>query len=115
MKLLPLFVPLLLTACAAPLGTVIPLEGGLYVAQGVGPVRDYALQHALYTAEATCKGYGKRHVVTGQKVEYRGTVSESTASFLNNLSQSVATTTGKYMPTMTNPDDYKVSIRFKCD
>jgi hypothetical protein len=114
MKRIAILAPIFLSACAAPLGTVIPLENGLYIAQGVGPVRDYAVEHALYTADSTCKGQNKRHVVIGQKVEYRGTVSEGTAKFLNDLSQNVANTTGKYMPTMTNADDYKVSLQFKC-
>lgn len=105
-----------LSGCTTPqLGTVIPMEGGVYQVDGLSSNKDEALKSALYTAEKTCSAQRKRHIVTGQKTQYKGVVSQDTNRAIDNFAQVVANSTGKWVPTLSNDDDYRVTLSFKCD
>jgi hypothetical protein len=108
---------LALTGCASSpqLGNVIPQAGGVYQVAGAGSTSDIAMKSALYTAETTCKPLRKRHIVTGQKTLYKGTVSEDTNRTVNNAAQVLATVTGRWVPTLSSDDDYQITLTFMCE
>lgn len=106
----------LTAACAStpPLGRVIPGEAGIYEAVSKGETQDDALNSALHTAETTCKARQLRHIVLDHKIEYKGVVSEGTNQVINKTS-SVLENFGIWVPTLSGEDDYKMTLRFKCE
>jgi hypothetical protein len=106
-----------LAGCASTpkMGNVMPLEGGIYQVDGLGSTSEIALQSALYSAETTCKDQHKRHVVTGQKTQYKGLVSQDTNRAIDSAAQVVANITGSWVPTLSNDDDHRITLTFKCE
>jgi len=102
-------------ASTPDIGNVIPMEGGIYQGDGTGPSSESAMKSALYTAEATCKQQRKRHVIVSQKTQYKGVVSKETNRTIDSAAQVLANMTGKMIPTMSNDDDYQISLTFKCE
>jgi hypothetical protein len=105
------------TGCASTpdIGNVIPMEGGIYQGEGQGSSSESAMKSALYTAEATCKAQGKRHVVVSQKAQYKGVVSQETNRAIDGAAQALANITGKWTPSLSNDDDHQISLTFKCE
>lgn len=105
-----------LAGCSTPqMGNVLPMQGGLYQVDGVGAASDDAMKSALYSADTTCKGLNKHHVITGQKTTYKGVVSQDTNRALDTAAQVLASATGKYLPSLSNDDDYRITLTFKCE
>lgn len=106
-----------LAGCASTpkLGNVMPMEGGVYQVDGVGGDNDEAMKSALYSAETTCKGQNKHHVVTGQKTAYKGIVSQDTNRAIDTVAQAAFAATGKILPTLSDDTDYRVTLTFKCE
>lgn len=102
-------------ASTPDIGNVIPMEGGIYQGDGTGASSDSAMKSALYTAEATCKEQRKRHVIVSQKTQYKGLVSKETNRTIDSAAQALANMTGRLIPTMSNDDDYQISLTFKCE
>jgi hypothetical protein len=115
-KLIAVTAAIILCGCATPeLGTVIPMEGGIYQVDGLSSNKDEALKSALYTAEKTCSAQHKRHIIIGQKTQYKGVVSQDTNRAIDNIAQAVANSTGKWVPSLSNDGDYRVTLSFKCE
>lgn len=108
---------LALAGCASTpeMGNVIPQAGGIYQVAGLAESNEIALKSALYSAETTCKAQRKRHVVTGKQTKYKGTVSEDTNRSVNSAAQVLANVTGKWVPTLSNDDDYQITLTFTCE
>lgn len=108
---------LALAGCASnpPLGNVVPQPGGVYQVTGIAESNDAAMASALYTADTTCKPLKKHHVVTGQKTEYKGIVSESTNKNVNAAADAINGLTGKILPTLSTDTDYRVTLTFMCE
>lgn len=105
-----------LGGCASPkLGNVLPMEGGVYQVDGLAANSDDAMKSALYTAEKSCSAQNKRHVIVGQKTQYKGVLSQDTNRTVENVAQTVATMTGKWIPTLSSDDDYRITLTFKCE
>jgi hypothetical protein len=102
-------------ASAPDIGNVIPMEGGIYQGDGMGASSESAMKSALYTAEATCKQQRKRHVIVSQKTQYKGVVSQETNRAIDGAAQALANLTGKWTPSLSNDDDYQISLTFKCE
>lgn len=101
----------LLAGCAsAPeMGNVIPGEAGIYQVVAKGETSDEALSSALFSAKTTCEQRQMRFVVVDKKEEYKGLVSESTNNVINKVSEILP------IPTLSGDDDYRMSMRFKCE
>ena len=106
---------LMLAACASRQRNVIPLEGGMYSVTGLGANSDVALRSALNSARATCKPQQKHHIVTDQTMQYKGIVSQDANRALDNAAQKIADATGRFVPTISNDDDYRLTLTFKCE
>ena len=106
-----------LSGCATSpkIGNVIPSEGGIYQAVSTGESRDSALESALYTAEKTCKARKMQHIVLDQKIEYKGILTEDSNKNLDKAQEIIVAATGKWLPTLSSEDDYKINMRFKCE
>lgn len=102
-------------ASAPKMGNVIPQAGGVYQVAGVGESSEVALKSALFSAETTCKAQRKRHVITGQKTQYKGVVSEDTNRTVNAAAQVIANVTGSWVPSLSNDDDYQLTLTFACE
>ncbi len=107
----------IVTGCSSTpkMGNVIPGEGGIYLVSTTGESNEVALSSALHSAKTTCEQRHLRFVVLDQKVEYKGLVSESTNNTFNKVSEIVAATTFRYIPTLSSEDDYQIAMRFKCE
>lgn len=105
-----------LTGCASQkLGTVIPQPDGMYQVMGTGAAKNDALEMALHTAETTCRKVQRRHVVLAQNTKYKGLVSEDANATLNKASEFAAAFAGAWLPTLSNDDDYQVTLAVRCD
>lgn len=107
----------LIAGCSSTpkMGNVIPGEAGIYQVVTTGESNDEALSSALYSAKTTCEQRQLRFVVIDQKDEYKGMVSEGTNKTLNKVAGIVGATTGSYIPTLSGEDDYRITMRFKCE
>jgi hypothetical protein len=107
----------LVTGCASTpkMGNIIPAEGGIYQVVTTGETKDAALESALYSAETTCKGRQMRHVVLDQSTEYKGLVTEGTNQTIDKAQEIIAATTGTFFPTLSGENDYRNTMRFKCE
>jgi hypothetical protein len=102
-------------ASSPDLGNVIPGEGGIYDVVATGEDNEEALSSALSSAKATCEQRQMRFVVIDRKEEYKGLVSEGTNNVINKAAEIVAATTATYVPTLSGEDDYRLTMRFKCE
>lgn len=107
----------LLAGCAAPtkMGNIIPQAGGKYQVVTSGESKDEALKSALFSAESTCKERKMRHIVTSQKTSYQGMVSEDANRTMDKAAGVVAALSGAWVPTLSNDDDYQITIGFACE
>lgn len=103
-----------LAGCAS-VGNVVPMPDGQYQVDGVARSNDDALQSALHSAEVTCNKQSKRHIVTAEKTSYKGTVSEDTNRAIDKAALALASATGKFLPTLSNSDDYRTTLTFRCE
>lgn len=107
----------LLTGCASgpKMGNIIPQAGGVYQVVTSGESKDEALKSALFSAESTCKERKMRHVVTSQKTAYKGMVSEDANRTINKAADIASTLSGGWIPTLSNDDDYQMTLGFTCE
>lgn len=106
-----------LAACTTvpEMGNVIPGENGLYRVIATGESEKIALQSALHSAEATCKGRGQRHIVIDQRTEYRGIVSETTMQAIEQAQRVFSAGTGQSLPRLAGEEDYRITLQFRCE
>lgn len=106
---------LLLASCATemPIANVVPKPNNLYDVQTSAATQDDAMQYALYSAAVTCRERNMRHVVTKQKTQYKGAVSENLNKSINRFA-ALASTTRRNVPTLSTDEDYVVSLEFTC-
>lgn len=106
----------LTAGCASEqMGNVIPKPNNRYDVVGKGASEDDAMQMSLKTAEATCKSRNMRHVVLGHQTKYKGLVSEQTNKVINTGASIIAALSTKAVPTLSDEDDYQVTMEFSCE
>lgn len=106
-----------LSGCAATpkLGNVIPTENDLYQVISIGKTADASLASALYSAETTCKQRRLRHIVLEHKTEYKGVISESAGQVIDKALEIILRETGEKAPTVSEENDYRTTMQFKCE
>lgn len=105
-----------LSGCATTkMGNVIPEENDLYQVISVGKTADAALASALYSAETTCKQRHLRHIVLEHKTEYKGLVSESAGQVIDKALEIILKETGGKSPTISEENDYRTTMQFRCE
>ncbi|MDO9144635.1 hypothetical protein [Rhodoferax sp.] len=106
-----------LSGCAASpkMGNIIPQSGGKYQVITSGPSRDEALKSALFSAESTCKERNMRHIVSAQSTSYKGVVSEDANKTMDRAASLVAAVTGTWIPTLSDDEDYQMTLGFSCE
>ena len=107
----------ILGGCAASpkMGNIIPQSGGKYQVITTGPSRDEALKSALFSAESTCKERNMRHIVSAQSTSYKGMVSEEANKTMNRAASIVGAVTGTWIPTLSEDEDYQMTLGFSCE
>jgi hypothetical protein len=97
------------------MGNIIPQAGGVYQVVTTGPSKDEALKSALFSAESTCKERKMRHIIASQQSAYKGMVSEDTNKTMNKAAGIISAVTGSWVPTISNDDDYQMTMGFTCE
>lgn len=107
----------IVTGCASgpQMGNVIPKPGGVYQVISDGVTKQDAMESALFSAESTCKTRNMRHIVTGEQTKYKGVVSEDVNNVVNAAQGIITSVSGKWMPTLSQGDDYQVMLTFSCE
>lgn len=107
---------LLLAACATtPNPLVIPRENNQYDTVGMGKTRVIALNQAMQSVNATCRGKGGNPVVINDETKYNGVVSEETGRLIERVGSAVGAIAGIASPNMSRDDDYQVTVHFRCN
>ena len=101
----------ILAGCASTpeMGNVIPSEGGIYQVVATGENDKEALSSALFSAKRTCDQRQMRFVVIDRREDYKGLVPEDANNVINKVSEIVP------IPTLSGDDDYRITMRFKCE
>lgn len=106
-----------LSGCAVSpkMGNIIPQAGGKYQVITNGASRDEALKSALFSAESTCKERDMRHIISAQSTNYKGMVSEDANKTMDRAASIVAAVTGTWIPTLSDDEDYQMTLDFSCE
>lgn len=91
----------------------MPMAGGQYRTTGFGEAENDAQGAALKAATATCEKAGKRLEVTSSQTKYKGVVSESTNQNIA-AANKLAAYAGAWIPTLSDDNDYEVTLLFSC-
>ena len=114
--IVPITAAILIGCALSPkMGNVIPAENDLYQVVSVGKSEDAALASALYSAETTCKQRRLRHIVLEHKTEYKGIISAEAGQTIEKVLEVILRETGKDAPTISAEDDYRTTMKFKCE
>jgi hypothetical protein len=105
---------LILTACASTKpANVMPMAGGQYRTTGFGEDENAAQGAALKAAQAACDKQSRRLEVVSTQTKYKGVVSEATNQNIATANK-IAAYAGAWIPTLTDDNDYEVTLQFTC-
>lgn len=110
-KLIP-FAFIVLTGCAAKVGTTIQGENS-HQAIGTGYTEMDSVEMAINTAEKHCSKTSKRPAIDELKTEYNGLFDEKTRDTADMVA-GVAVVAGAWLPSLGKDTDYKTVAHFRC-
>lgn len=102
-----------LVACSTTTTTIYPGRHGVYQAVSLSRNQGDGVTASMQKARKICAAQGRSLVVLNHRSHYQGTDKEA-GEISEVASDAVLGTTGVYVPSLKQNNDYKTVIRFRC-
>ena len=104
---------LALSACQSPPSSpVIQRANSIYETTGIAATKVKAQQHAIDSAQKTCRN--KQVIIVDDKVKYNGILNEQTGRMIGQAGAVIGSIFGTGSPDLSRKDDYEYMINFRC-